>query len=589
MLKVILSGIDLGQRFLISESVNILSHIRSPKHIFISDSGCQYLEYQFRKYRRCPVQLNIEMSQMITKYKAWKGLLRFINIFAMTLMMSHSVLAADCPADIKAVTDADAQVPVEVLAHRVKPLTKCELEAEAQAWILLLKEKVAEISTAEVAALYKKEEIKKAKEVEDALADVKEAKEDAVKEGENNAEAKEAAVEATKEAKEVLKEAKDAEKKITQDKSLQKAVEAAQNKAKEEGEAIATTDKSKEAKADVKTALIKHITGLMAERTALIDRFKVVLAELDAKGGETEEYDTYIKAVSGIKVDVTDASATWTTITGWLLSAEGGFRWAVNIVQFVVIITVFYLLSILAGKAAKKAFSKSKHFSTLLRKFLVMSTRRLVMIIGLFVGLSALEINIGPVLAIIGAAGFVIAFALQNSLSNFASGILMLIYRPFDIGDVINVAGTVGKVESMNLLSTQLRTPDNQLVIVPNNSVWGDVIVNITGITQRRIDLVFGIGYNDDVDKAQTILEGIVNGHELVLMDPEPVVKLHELADSSVNFICRPWVKPEDYWEVYWDITREVKRRFDAEGVSIPFPQRDIHVYHETLEGSVRI
>ena len=494
------------------------------------------------------------------------------------IMISKGTFAADCPSDIKAVTNVDAQVPAEILAYRVKPLTKCELEVEAQAWILLLKEKVTEISDAEVAALYKKEEIKKAKEVEQTLEGAKEAKE-----GEDREEAKEA----TQEAKEALQEVKEAEKKSAQDASVQKAIKAAETKAKEEGESVSTSDKTSEAKADIKTALLKHVTGLMAERTALIDRFNVVLTELNAKGGETGEYDTYIKAISGIKVDVTDASATWTTITGWLLSAEGGFRWALNIIQFIVIVVVFYLLSIVAGKAAKKAFSKSQHFSTLLRDFLVMSARRLVMFIGLFVGLSALEINIGPVLAIIGAAGFVIAFALQNSLSNFASGILMLIYRPFDIGDVINVAGSLGKVESMNLLSTQLRTPDNQLVIVPNNSVWGDVIINVTGITQRRVDLVFGIGYSDDIDKTQKILEDIVSGHELVLKEPEPVVKLHELADSSVNFICRPWVKPENYWDVYWDITREVKRRFDAEGVSIPFPQRDVHLYQEAIAGGV--
>ena len=210
-----------------------------------------------------------------------------------------------------------------------------------------------------------------------------------------------------------------------------------------------------------------------------------------------------------------------------------------------------------------------------------MSARRLVLIIGLFIALSALEVNLGPVLAIVGAAGFVIAFALQNSLSNFASGILMLIYRPFDIGDFIDVAGVMGNVESMNLLSTQLRKPDNQLVIVPNNSVWDGVITNVTGISERRIDLVFGIGYSDDTEKAQKILEEIVSQQELVLKQPEPVVKLHELADSSVNFICRPWIKPENYWEVYWNVTREVKRRFDLEGISIPFPQRDIHIYQE--------
>jgi small conductance mechanosensitive channel len=494
---------------------------------------------------------------------------------AILLVGTGTALAAECASDIKATTDKDAKVAVEVLTYQVKPLTRCELEAEAGAWLLLLQAKVDEISKAEVAAIYKKEEIKRAEKVEDAMEEVKETSQEADQE-----ETKEAAAE----AKEALAQAKQAESKLSRDKDLQKIVEAAKSKAKEEGNSITTSDSSKEGKADVKTALIKHVTGLMAERTALIDRFNVVLAELSAKGGETEEYDTYIKAVSGIKVDVTDASATWTTITGWLMSAEGGFRWAVNLVQFIVIIIVFYFLSIVAGKAARKAFSKSKHFSTLLRDFLVMTSRRLVLFVGLFVGLSALEVNIGPVLAIIGAAGFVIAFALQNSLSNFASGILMLIYRPFDIGDMINVAGVLGKVESMNLLSTQLRTPDNQLVVVPNNSVWGDVIINVTGITRRRIDMTFGIGYGDDIDKAQKILEEIVFGHELVLKDPEAVVKLHELADSSVNFICRPWVSPDNYWDVYWDITRAVKKRFDAEGVSIPFPQRDVHVYQELIE-----
>jgi small conductance mechanosensitive channel len=489
------------------------------------------------------------------------------------MLMPKMAVAEDCPADIKAVTVSDVEVLVEVLAHRVTPLTMCELEVEAQAWLLLLQKKAKEISDAEVAAIYKKEEIKKAKKVEDAMEEVQEAKEDADRE-----EAKEA----TQKAKEALKEAKEAEKKTTQDTAVLEAIETAKSKVEEEGEVVTAADKTVEAKADLKTALVKHVTDLLAERTALIDRFNVVLAELKAKGGQTEEFNTYIKAVSGIKIDVTDSSAMWITITGWLMSPEGGFRWGVNIIQFVVIVIVFYLLSIVAAKAAQKISPKSKHFSSLLRDFLVLSARRLVLFIGFFVGLSALEINIGPVLAIIGAAGFVIAFALQNSLSNFASGILMLIYRPFDIDDWIKVAGVLGKVESMNLLSTQLRTPDNQLIIVPNNSVWGDVITNITGITERRIDLVFGIGYSDDIDKVQKILEEIVNGHELVLKQPEAVVKLHELADSSVNFICRPWAKPDDYWNVYWDITREVKRRFDAEGVSIPFPQTDVHLYQAT-------
>jgi small conductance mechanosensitive channel len=499
--------------------------------------------------------------------------IRSLLAFLALALASTCAVAQDCADDYESVTDSDATVPVPVLSYRVKPLTKCELEVESQAWQALLRDKVAEISDAEVAEFFKKEEIKTVKQAESALQEA----EDAAAESDQ-----EAAREAATQAREALQQVQEAEEKSVQDEAVQDAIKAAADNAEEAGKTVTVASDAAEDKAELKTALVEYVTELSAQRTALIDRFEVVLTELAAKGGDRTQYDVYIKAVSGIKVDVTDASATWTTISGWLQSPEGGIRWALNVVQFLFIVSVFYLLSVVAAKAAGRALAKSKNLSALLSQFIVLSMRRLVLFAGFFVGLSALEVNVGPVLAIVGAAGFVIAFALQNSLSNFASGILMLIYRPFDMGDFVNVAGVLGKVESMNLLSTQLRMPDNQLVIVPNNSVWGDVITNVTGITERRVDLVFGIGYDDDIDKAQTILETIVDEHELVLKDPAPVVHLNELADSSVNFICRPWVRPEDYWAVYWDVTREVKRRFDAEGVSIPFPQRDVHIYRES-------
>ncbi len=193
--------------------------------------------------------------------------------------------------------------------------------------------------------------------------------------------------------------------------------------------------------------------------------------------------------------------------------------------------------------------------------------------------LSMLGINVGPLLAAIGAAGFIIGFALQGTLSNFAAGIMILIYRPHDVGDFVDIGGTFGIVDAMTIVSTTLMTLDNQKVVVPNNMIWGDKITNVTGRYTRRVDMVFGIGYSDDIAKAQSILEEIVLKHEAILKDPEPVVRVHELADSSVNFVVRPWVKTENYWDVYWDITRTVKERFDAEGVSIPFPQRDVHMH----------
>jgi len=190
-------------------------------------------------------------------------------------------------------------------------------------------------------------------------------------------------------------------------------------------------------------------------------------------------------------------------------------------------------------------------------------------------------ISLAPMLAGLGVAGFIVGFALQDSLGNFAAGAMILIYRPFDVDDLVEVPGASGLVKKMNLVSTTITTLDNQTLVVPNSKIWGDVIKNVTAQKVRRVDLEIGIGYGDDIEHAERVLVEIVNGHEKILAKPEPKIKLHTLADSSVNFIVRPWTKTDDYWDVYWDILREVKLRFDREGISIPFPQRDVHVYSE--------
>ena len=333
------------------------------------------------------------------------------------------------------------------------------------------------------------------------------------------------------------------------------------------------------AEGDKKTKLLESVTKLKEQQTALSDRFMVVIEEFKSKGGKVEDYEAYIKAISGVKVDISDASATWTVVTGWLTSAEGGLRWAKNISMFFVILLVSWILAKLLGKAVKKAVMKLQTASELLKDFIVNITRKTVFLIGFVVALSMLEINIGPLLATIGAAGFIVGFALQGTLSNFAAGILILVYRPYDVGDLVDIGGTFGTVEAMTIVSTTLRKLDNQKVIVPNNMIWGDIITNVTGTSKRRVDMVFGIGYSDDIAKAQKILEEILANHAAILKDPEPIVRVHELGDSSVNFVVRPWVETENYWDVHWDITRSVKERFDAEGVSIPFPQRDVHLH----------
>jgi small conductance mechanosensitive channel len=343
-------------------------------------------------------------------------------------------------------------------------------------------------------------------------------------------------------------------------------------------------------KKETKNQLLDHLTELRAKRTDMIDRMNLVLDELTAKSGETDsamttkisQYRLYISSVQGISVDISDASGTWAAVKGWVTSEEGGMRWVMNLLQVAGILLVFYFLGRLAGKAVKKATDAMQNPSLLLQRFLVQSVRRLFFAAGILMALSALEVSVTPLLAMIGAAGLVVGLALQGTLSNFASGIMILFYRPFDVGDVIEAGSILGKVTAMNLVSTVITTPDNKRMIVPNNDIWGGVITNISGVTRRRVDMQFGIGYEDDIDKAITILEEIVAAHPQVLEDPEPVIKLHELADSSVNFICRPWSLPGDYWNVYWDITREVKARFDKEGLSIPYPQQDVHIYTET-------
>lgn len=329
-----------------------------------------------------------------------------------------------------------------------------------------------------------------------------------------------------------------------------------------------------------KAAAEQRIAELTTERGSIINRVRVVLQSLEAKGGDVAEHEAYVDAVAGITIQADDASALWTTFMTWLKSDEGGRQVGLNIIYFVATLIIVWIIAAIIGAIVSRALARVKKTSSLLRTFLAGLARKIVWVVGIVIAISMLGFDIGPLVAAIGAAGLVIGFALQGTLSNFASGILILMYRPYDVGDVVNVAGGVaGTVSSMTLVSTTIKSFDNQCIVVPNNSIWGDVITNVTAENTRRIDMVFGISYADDIDRAREILLDILNSHEKVLKDPEPNVRMHEMADSSVNFICRPWTLTSDYWSVYWDVQRTVKQRFDAEGISIPFPQRDVHIH----------
>ena len=199
--------------------------------------------------------------------------------------------------------------------------------------------------------------------------------------------------------------------------------------------------------------------------------------------------------------------------------------------------------------------------------------------------LSQLGIQTTSFIAILGAAGLAVGLALQGSLANFAAGFLMIVFRPIRVGDYIEGAGVAGTVEEIQIFTTTLVTPDNKTVIIPNASLTSDNIVNWTVKGTRRVDLVMGIGYDDDIDKAKQIMQQILDENELVLKDPPQQIALSELADSSVNFVVRPWAKASDYWKVYMQLTEKIKKAFDANGISIPYPQRDVHLYqHKVAE-----
>ena len=345
----------------------------------------------------------------------------------------------------------------------------------------------------------------------------------------------------------------------------------------------AISDKQIEAleiEGEARSKVLEEINEMRDEQVRMADRVGAVVAELRAKGGEVEIYEAYLSAVSGPKVDLTDGQAALMAAVGWLKSPEGGLRWAKNIALFIATLIAFRILAAILGRATKNAVSRVESASDLLKDFLVNVVRKLTFFIGIVVALAMLEVEVGPLLAAMGATGFIVGFALQGTLSNFAAGLMILLYRPYDIGDYVDIGGTAGTVSAMNLVSTTLLLPDNQVVVVPNNSIWGGIITNVTGSDTRRVDLVFGIGYDDDIEKTQRVLQEVVSAHPKVLAEPELNIQVHELADSSVNFIVRPWVKTEDYWTVYWDLMRTVKQRFDAESISIPYPQQDVYIHH---------
>ncbi len=243
----------------------------------------------------------------------------------------------------------------------------------------------------------------------------------------------------------------------------------------------------------------------------------------------------------------------------------------------IIFLIVGRIIAGIARNVVKKVFGKRKVDETV-TSFIGTLVYTIVIIAVLLAVLGNFGVQTTSFVAVLAAAGFAIGFALQGSLSNFASGVMIIVFRPYKVGDFVEAAGVAGVVQEVHLFNTIIHTPDNIKVIVPNSKIAGDVIRNVTGNDTRRVDLVIGIGYGSSIGKAMEIAMDVMKQHELVLDDPEPQVAVAELADSSVNLVVRPWVNTADYWTVRFDVTHKIKEAFDANDVEIPFPQRVLHM-----------
>ena len=258
----------------------------------------------------------------------------------------------------------------------------------------------------------------------------------------------------------------------------------------------------------------------------------------------------------------------------WEFLTIYGFKVITAIIIFIVGRWIARFLS----NIIQKVMTRRKLDPTIVT-FVVNLTYILLLTFIIIAALGQLGIQTTSLITIIGAAGLAIGLALQGSLANFAAGFLMIIFRPFKVGDFIEGAGVSGTVEAIQIFTTQLKTPDNKTIIIPNAKLTADNITNFSTKETRRVDFVVSIGYEDDIDNAKKVITDLLTQDKRILNDPPPTIGVLELADSSVNIVVRPWVKTADYWDVYFDTTENIKKRFDDEGISIPFPQQDVHLY----------
>lgn len=283
------------------------------------------------------------------------------------------------------------------------------------------------------------------------------------------------------------------------------------------------------------------------------------------------------------KDPITTANHLWLTVKEYL--ATQGTQLGINIVVALAIFLVGKWVANILSRFCNRLMNQAKVDVTLAR-FLANIIYSILMVIVILAALSELGINTTSLAAVLAAAGFAVGMAFQGTLGSFASGVMLILFKPFKVGDYVEAGDTAGIVEEIQIFSTHLRTADNIAIILPNSKITGGTIRNYSKKETRRIDLVIGCGYDDDLKAVKSFLEQTVQADERVLSDPAPIIAVNELGDSSVNFVVRPWVKNADYWATRWDLTEKIKLGFDEHGFNIPYPTRDLHVYNEASAGN---
>ena len=257
---------------------------------------------------------------------------------------------------------------------------------------------------------------------------------------------------------------------------------------------------------------------------------------------------------------------------------ENAIDWLINLAIAIAIYVIGKMVVRMIVRTVHKLLTRSGT-DEILVNFLGSIASGVMMLFVIIAAIKQLGIDTSSMVALVGAAGLAIGFAMQDSLNNFASGVMLIVFRPFNNGDFVEAGGATGTVEKINIFSTIMKTGDNREIIVPNGAIFGGTITNYSARDTRRVDMVFGIGYDDDLLLAKSILNEIVAGDDRILAEPACAVAIHDLGDSCVNFKVRPWVNSADYWDVMSDITEKVKLTFDEKGISIPYPQMDVHVH----------